>query len=92
MNFIIEENKIFLNDENGKIIAEVNFPPLNENTVNINSTFVDTSLRGQGIAGKLMEAVAEKLRKDGRKAVFSCSYAVSWFEKNAQQYRDVFDE
>lgn len=92
MDFIIERNSIYLNDENGKIIAEVKFPPLNEATVNISRTFVDPILRGQGIAGKLMKAVADELRKDGRKAVFACSYAVDWFEKNIEDYRDIFAE
>lgn len=92
MNFIIEKNSIYLKDENEKVIAEVNFPPLNESTVNINKTFVDPILRGQGIAGKLMKSAADELRKDGRKAVFSCSYAVDWFEKNSEEYRDIFAE
>lgn len=88
MDFIKEENRIFNADPDGKLLAEVTFPEISENTVNINHTFVDDSLRGQGIAGELMKAVAEELRKSGIKAVLSCSYAVSWFQKH-EEYKDV---
>lgn len=36
MNFIYSPNKIFLLDKNNKTIAEVTFPDVDENTVNIN--------------------------------------------------------
>ena len=54
MEFTKEKSKIAYYNEEGKILAEVTFPAVNKNTVNINHTFVDESLRGQGIAGKLM--------------------------------------
>jgi len=84
MEFQYESNRIYLENEEGKLIAEVTFPTIKDQLVNINHTFVDDSLRGQGIAGKLMEAVAEKLVKENYKAVLTCSYAVRWFEKNTQ--------
>ena len=88
MNFITEENRIYLNDENGRLIAEVVFPALSDTTVNITRTFVDESLRGQGVAGKLMEAAAKQLRAQKKKAVLTCPYAVKWFEKNSD-FSDV---
>ena len=51
-------------------------------TVEINHTFVDASLRGQGIAGKLMTELISELEKRISKRVPTCSYAVSWFEKH----------
>ncbi len=89
MNFTYEENRIFLTDENGKTIAEVNFPSISDTVVNISHTFVDDSLRGQGVAGKLLVAVAEKLRQENKKAYPTCSYAIKWFEKN-EYYRDIY--
>lgn len=88
MEFKQETNRIYLEDEAGKMVAEVTFPDINENSVEINHTFVDDSLRGQGIAGKLMEEVAKRLRAEGRTAVLTCSYAISWFEKN-KGYSDL---
>lgn len=91
MNFTYNPNQIALFDqESGKLLAEVTFPCTKEDTnvVDINHTFVDDSLRGQGVAGKLMEAAAGQIRKDGKKAVLTCSYAVKWFEKHLE-YQDI---
>lgn len=84
MNFIYSQNKIFLLNDNNETIAEVTYPNIDENTVNINHTYVSDSLRGQGIAGKLMKAVAEQLQSQNKKAVLTCSYAVKWFERNTE--------
>lgn len=82
MEFKHETNRIYLDDGTGKTIAEVTFPDINQNSVEINHTFVDDSLRGQGVAGKLMEELSRRLRAEGKTAVLTCSYAISWFEKN----------
>lgn len=84
MNFIHSKNRIFLLSDNNETIAEVTFPDVDENTVNINHTYVSDSLRGQGIAGKLMKAAAEQLLAQNKKAVLTCSFAVKWFERNPE--------
>ncbi|MFU0828198.1 MAG: N-acetyltransferase domain-containing protein [Lachnoclostridium sp.] len=88
MEFKHESNRIYLENEDGKVIAEVTFPAVSDSVVNINHTFVDESLRGQGIAGKLMEEVAKWLKAENKKAVLGCSYAVMWFGKN-KEYSDL---
>ncbi|MBP1756170.1 MAG: hypothetical protein H6Q59_2568 [Firmicutes bacterium] len=88
MEFIQEENKIYLNDENNHMLAVVTFPKLQDNMVNIDHTFVDPSLRGQGVAGKLMEAAVAYFRSNGLKAKPTCSYAVKWFSEHPE-YNDV---
>ena len=84
MDFIYEKNRIMLPGDNGAILAEVSVPDVDTDTVNIDHTFVDDSLRGQGVAGKLMEAAAKQLRETDKKAVLTCSYAVKWFEKHPE--------
>ena len=81
MNFITESDRIYLNDENGKMIAEVTFP-IRDGIANIDHTFVDDSLRGQGVAGKLLELAIESIEKQNLKVVPMCSYAKVWFEKH----------
>ena len=81
MPFVTSNNKIEYLSEDGKMLAEITFPAIDENTVNIDHTFVDEVLRGQGVAGRLMELTAEELEKTGRKAVATCSYAKKWFQK-----------
>ncbi len=88
MNFTYNPNQIALYDSNNNLLAEVTFPDADQNTVNINHTFVDDSLRGQGVAGQLLEAAANQLRSQGKKAVPTCSYAVAWFEKHPE-YGDL---
>lgn len=88
MPFITHPNKIEY-ESDGSILAEITFPAMDETTVNINHTFVDDSLRGQGIAGKLMELAVQQLEQTGRKAVATCSYAQKWFEKNPEQAEKV---
>ena len=90
MEFVREQNKIFLNDNNNHMIAAVTFPKIQENVVNIDHTFVDESLRGQGIAGMLMEATVATLRENQQKAKITCSYATKWFEEHPDA-RDVLE-
>lgn len=88
MEFIHTENQIGLYDENHKLLAEVTFPTLKEGVVQVNHTFVDASLRGQGIANQLMLELVKELQDTDRKAVPTCSYAVSWFETHPE-YQDI---
>ncbi len=92
MDFIYESNRIFLQDEKGMMVAEVTFPAVDEHTVNIDHTFVDDSLRGQGVAGRLMEAAAKYLTEQDKKAVLTCSYAVKWFEKHSEYGGLIYDK
>jgi len=80
VEFEREGNWLFKKGENGDVIAEVTFPNLREGVVVINHTFVDDSLRGQGIAGELVESAYNAVKADGKKAVITCPYAVKWFE------------
>ena len=87
MDFKRNENQIALYSETGALLAEVTVPYTDEShsAVEVDHTFVDASLRGQGIAGKLMIELADELKKRGLKAVPTCSYAVHWFEKHPEQ-------
>lgn len=84
MEFQSEEHRIFARDQEGNVIAEVTFPEVSEGTVVIDHTFVDDTLRGQGIAGELVEAAAEQLSERGMKVIPACSYAVRWFQKHPE--------
>lgn len=85
MEFIKERERIYANDENGKMICEITFPEVEPGLFDIDHTFVDDSLRGQGIAGKLMDQAVETIRENGGNIRATCSYAVTWLEKNPQE-------
>ena len=84
MPFVTESNRIYYEQE-GRTLAEITFPALDDTTVNIDHTFVDECLRGQGVAGRLMELAAAELERTGRKAVATCSYARRWLENHPDQ-------
>lgn len=86
MEFIHRENEIILNSETGERLAKITFPyaDKSQTCVDVNHTFVDSSLRGQGIAGKLMNELVSELEERGLKAIPTCSYAQSWFEKHPE--------
>lgn len=84
MEFIINSDRIYSKNENGEIIAEVTFPEIADGIVNVNHTFVDESLRGQGVAGKLMSELVNTLVSENKKAYLTCSYAVKWFESHPE--------
>lgn len=90
MSFVVLENTIVYK-EDGKVLAEVAFPPIGIGTVDICHTLVDDALRGQGMAGQLMERAAKELRKTKRKAVPTCSYAVKWFDEHPD-FADVLEK
>ena len=87
MAFITKENGLVY-EENGRVLAEVCFPEGEGGTAAITRTFVDEALRGQGMAGQLMQRAAEHLRTGGKKVVPVCSYAAAWFEKHPE-YRKL---
>lgn len=82
MNFEHQEDQILVSDADGRVIAMANFPEVKPGVVNIIHTQVDESLRGRGIAGRLMEALVDQLREEGRKAILSCSYAIKWMSSH----------
>ena len=83
MEFQRETGRIYA-EKDGELIAEITFPE-EDGVAVIDHTFVDDSLRGQGVAGQLLRAVADTLRKEGRKAKPTCSYAIHWFEMHPEE-------
>lgn len=84
MDFIKENGRIYSINEQGKIVAEITYEELGQGTFNINHTFVDESLRGQGIAQKLVEMAIEDIKKKNGKVQATCSYAKHYLEKRGE--------
>ena len=74
-NYITEENRIYLQDENWNSLAEIDFEKINEKTYNISCTFVDDSLRGQGIGSELVEKAITYLTAKWYQVSATCPYA-----------------
>ena len=84
MTLTHEANRIFFENAEHKVLAFVEFPDLNSSVVNILHTFVDPSLRGQGVGGQLMCALIAELEQSGKKASPTCAYAKSWFARHPE--------
>ena len=85
MKFNSTPTRIYSIDPSGKLVAEITFPVVDGNTYCINHTFVDDSLAGQGIAGRLVQAAVDKIHANGGTVTATCSYAVSWLQKHPDQ-------
>ncbi|MDE7403221.1 MAG: N-acetyltransferase [Muribaculaceae bacterium] len=87
MKFVTDKDRIYATDASGKVVAEVTFPTVN-GVSTINHTFVDPSLRGEGVAGKLVKLAADHIIAEGNKLAATCSYAVAWFKRHPE-YKTV---
>lgn len=82
MNFVKEENRIYAKDANDKTIAEVTFYEIQNGVYNIDHTFVDDSLRGEGIGSKLVQEAVNTIKQKGAKIEATCPFASKWLEEN----------
>ena len=80
-------NRFYEGDDPQNALAEIDFVEKGDNLYSITHTFVDGSLRGQGKAEALVDAVAELARAEGKKLTATCSYAVSKLRDD--KYSDV---
>ena len=85
MEFQKEPGRIYALGEDGKLLAEITFPTGEDGVADIDHTFVDESLRGQGVAGQLVRAAADQIRDQGKKARAVCTYARAWFDRHPEQ-------
>lgn len=83
VEFQHEQDSIYATDKSGNRIAEVTFP-ISDGVANINHTYVDPALRGQGVADQLLTAAVEQIRSAGLKVRPTCSYAVRWFAEHPE--------
>ena len=85
--FTQEKNRFYLGDPVHPT-AEIVFEQIGEDTLSVSHTFVDESLRGQGIAEKLLDAVADHARNGHKKLSATCSYARKKLD-GSEKYRDI---
>lgn len=82
MDYIRLPHSIKRKDENGKILAEITFPETEPGVYTIDHTYVGDELRGQGVAGILVQMAVDQIREQGGEVRATCSYAAGWLEKN----------
>lgn len=85
----IKGNHRFYQEKDGKLLAEITYLPIDNQTVDVNHTFVDESLRGQGVAEELVDTVVEEMMDQNKKIKPSCPYVEKLFERKEDKYRSV---
>ena len=93
MDFEYQDNghkgEFFLKNDSGQRIAEISYVWRDPNTIIADHTWVDDSLRGQGMARKLLDRLAEFAREKSLKIIATCSYVVVMFKRDPNAFGDV---
>ena len=80
----------FVIEANGKRLALQSYRRVDANHVVIDHTQVDDSLRGRGIARRLLDASVAWARTTGTRLAATCPYAKAQFDKDPT-IRDVLE-
>lgn len=67
-------NRIYATNEEGMVVAEITYSETGEGVCTIEHVEVDEALRGQGIAGKLVEAAVAEIKVQNKKVATTCPY------------------
>lgn len=92
MNWKYENGRIYGVDEKNELMAEITYVFKQNQEIDINHTYVNPVLRGQGVAGKMMKIVVDYLKEKNVKVSASCSYANVWLKKHQEEYADIISK
>lgn len=84
-------NKFYVGDDVRTPLAEITYIQLGRSLIVVDHTYVADELRGQGIAGKLLEKVVLYAREKKRKIKPLCIFAKKRME-SIEEYHDVLVE
>ncbi|MFS0672212.1 GNAT family N-acetyltransferase [Ornithinibacillus sp. 179-J 7C1 HS] len=76
------QNKIYIGDNEHSPSAEITFQKDAIGNLVVDHTFVSDELRGQGVAGQLVDEVITFAKQKGIKLVPECPYVKKYIDKN----------
>lgn len=76
MDILVGEGTFFMNNQKQEMVAQLRYYIDEQGRIVVTSTFVDPSLRGQGIANQLMAKVIHKATLEKRLIIPLCSFAL----------------
>lgn len=82
-------NRFYLGDDPDTAPAYLDIVPVGNRAVRATHTFVSDSLRGQGVAKRLLTALVEEARRSDWRIIADCSYVADAFAKAPDLYDDV---
>ncbi|WP_010098669.1 GNAT family N-acetyltransferase [Ornithinibacillus scapharcae] len=77
--------KFYIGDKEDNPSAEITYQKDANGNLIVEHTFVSEELRGQGVAGKLVEELVQFANQNGIKIIPECSFAKMYIEKNNLQ-------
>jgi len=83
-----QKGEFFLNNVEGQRIAEISYIWRDDTTIDANHTWVDDSLRGQGVARLLLDTLVDFSREKNLKIIPTCSYVDVMFRRE-KSFEDV---
>src|SRR5258706_3503678 len=83
-----ERNGVFFIEREGRRVAELTYRMMGE-TVVVDHTWVDPTLRGGALAPRLVQAVGDWARREQRLIRPLCSYVRSGMDRSPQTDKDV---
>ncbi|MFC4098504.1 GNAT family N-acetyltransferase [Paenibacillus xanthanilyticus] len=89
MRETIKEGNGFIIRENGTALGEVTFAEDGPDTLIIDHTYVDPSMRGQKLGDELVRQVVDHARASGKRIVPACSFAHALFRRHGE-FGDVW--
>lgn len=91
MEFQKGENSIFRENAEGEEIAVITYKPVGDSNevVDADHTFVDPSLRGEGVAEQLVDRLVEEMEQEGKKIKPTCPYVVELFKRKPEKYGHI---
>ena len=85
---VLPNGGIFFIEKQQYKLAEITYMWKNEDIIIANHTWVDDSLRGQGVARELLDALVNFTRQNKLKIVPACSYVDVIFRRD-QSFADI---
>ncbi|WP_042148552.1 GNAT family N-acetyltransferase [Paucisalibacillus sp. EB02] len=77
--------KFFIGKDEVNPKAEITYQKDSNGNLVVDHTYVSDELRGQGMAGQLVDKVISYARQEGVKIVAECSYAQKYIDRNNLQ-------
>ncbi|CAJ1193815.1 N-acetyltransferase [Companilactobacillus crustorum] len=78
-----EDGRFYLED-NDEMIGEITYSTVTDGVISLDHTYVSDSYRGQGLAGKLLNAALDYADLKNLKIVPVCEYAKVTFERKPE--------
>ena len=89
----LDDNKrgAFFIDEGEKRLAEMGIAIIGNDLI-VYHTQVSDELKGQGIAGSLLQTMVDYARQNKLKVVALCPYVLAQFQRHPEKYLDVWNQ